>query len=398
MRRPIFLLGFAAALLTVNLCISSGVYRRDALVKRDFSKELELFEDALSIVQKDYVDADKIELKKLIYGALKGMLSDLDPYSQFMEPDEFKELKAETQGEFGGIGVEISIKDGLLTVISPIDGTPAQKAGIKAGDKINSIDGKSTKDMRLDDAVKKLRGRSGTSVKISVIREEENKLLDFTITRSIIKVDSIKEAKIIDDKEKIGYIKLVEFQQRTPADLDSALKKLKVQGAQALILDLRNNPGGLLDAAIEVSERFIPKDEVIVSTKGKLPSQNAVFTSQDKGLCTDIAMIVLVNKGSASGSEIVAGAVQDNKRGLILGEKTFGKGSVQTVMPLKDGSALRLTTAKYYTPNNRIIHDEGIVPDVVMEQEKEIKDGQDSQLLRAVDLLKGIKAYEKISG
>lgn len=442
MRKVTILLWLAVVFLSVCLIIPNVSGQKAVRPPKDYYRELELFANVLSILQSDYVNSEDLEPKKLIYGALEGMVSRLDPYSQFLEPDEYKEIKAETQGEFGGLGVEIAIKDGLLTVVAPIEGTPASKAGIQPGDRVVRIDGKSTKDIKLQEAVKKLRGRPGTNVNITVLREDEKKLIDFALTRALIKVESIKEARIIDEKDKIAYIKLVEFQQRTPVDLDSALAKLKAEGMQSLILDLRNNPGGLLDVAIDVSERFVPKGDVIVSTKGTMPSQNTLFKSRGANQYADVPMIVLVNRGSASASEIVAGAVKDLKRGIILGTRTFGKGSIQTVIPLPDGSALRLTTARYYTPDNKAIHDEGIEPDVVVEQEKLIaqrekdifeeiddlktepeparqqeekpkrkgkskekkielqsenkKQQYDSQLERAVDLLKGIRACKKI--
>lgn len=440
MRKKIFLFSALIVILPLIFGASIGFGQKDTASKNDYYREIEQFANVLSIIQSDYVDADKIEPKKLIYGAMQGMVSSLDNHSQFMEPDEFREMKSETEGEFGGLGIEIAIKDGLLTIVAPIEGTPAAKAGILAGDRMVKIDGKSTRDIKLNEAVKKLRGRPGTSVSITILREEENKLLDFTLTRALIKIDSVKEAKIIDQESKIGYIKLAEFQEKTAIDLDLALAKLKAEGMQALVLDLRNNPGGLLDVSVDVSSRFILKGEVIVSTKGRMNSQDAVFKSQGKDLYIDFPLVVLVNKGSASASEILAGAIQDHHRGIILGTKTFGKGSVQTVIPLRDGSALRLTTAKYYTPNNKTIQGEGIVPDVVVEKEKVMpqkedsifdeieqlkpqqaesrkkppekqtekpketkieglksgkeKEPYDSQLARAADLLKGIKVYK----
>jgi len=403
-------------ILVAGIAVSNGIiYQRDLQVKKDYDKEIEFFKDVISIVQEDYVDPQSIDPKKLIYGALEGMVSQLDPYSQFLEPDDFKDIKVETKGEFGGLGIEITIKDGLLTIVAPIDGTPAAKAGIMPGDRVVKIDGKPTKEIKLQDAVKKLRGRPGSIVKITVLREDEKRLIDFAIARAVIKVESVKNVKIIDEGYKIGYIKLVEFQERTPADLETALAKLKSEGMQALVLDLRNNPGGLLETAIGVAEKFIPKGQLIVSTKGAISAQNMVFKSNGNNLYTVVPMVVLVNKGSASASEIVAGAIQDYRRGLILGTNTFGKGSVQTVIPLVDGSALRLTTARYYTPKNKMIPHDGIKPDVVVEKEEltqkkenageifqdmedqkqEIKkDVYDNQLYRAVDLLKGIKIYK----
>ncbi|MEK6733297.1 MAG: S41 family peptidase [Candidatus Omnitrophota bacterium] len=387
----------------------------------DLYKELELFSDAVSIIRTDYVEEKKS--KELIYGALKGMLSSLDPYSQFMDPDTYNEMKIETEGEFGGIGIEITVKDDLLTIISPIDDTPAYKAGLKAGDKIVKIDGAVTKDLTLVDAVKKLRGKPGTDVNIIVLRESEKKLLEFTITRSIIKIASIKKAEILDSG--IGYIRLAEFQENSPKDLSEALKKLEADNLKGLILDLRNNPGGLLDVAVDVAGKFIEGGKVVVSTKGRVETQNFEFKSKNKNHHLDYPMVVLVNGGSASASEIVAGALQDYKRALIIGTKSFGKGSVQTVVPMSDGSAIRVTTSKYFTPKGRSIHGEGIMPDIVVEyQEPSLKDKEadketalieklmetkektekekqeekkkkefDNQLSRAIDVLKGIVIY-----
>lgn len=327
--------------------------------------ELELFADAVSLIRSDYVD--EVDSKKLIYGALKGMLSSLDDYSSFLEPDELEEIKSETKGEFGGIGIEISLEDGVLTVITPIIGTPAEKAGIKPGDKVVKIDGKITRSITLDDAVKEMRGRPGTRVTLTIWRDKEQKMLEIPIARAIIKIRSIGEAKLVDGK--IGYIKLIEFQEKMALrELDESLKKLESQGMDSLVLDLRYNPGGLLDEAVDVCERFLAKDKVIVSIKSRVPEQNTVFKSSGKFTRRDYPVIVLVNDGSASASEIVAGAIQDNKRGLILGTKTYGKASVQTVMPLADGSGLRLTTAAYLTPSGKLIKGKGIMPDVVVEE------------------------------
>lgn len=371
-----FLILLALLIFAAGIALSGGAQHKASPDK----KELKLFSDALSIIETDYVEPDKIGQKKLVYGALHGMVSQLDPYSQFLEPDEFKGIKAETKGEFGGIGVEVSIRGGILTVVSPLDSTPAAKAGVLAGDKIVRIDEAPTKDMKLHEAVKKLRGRPGTAVKLALLRDDEKKPFDIAIKRAIIKVQSVKDVKIIDQKNKTGYIKIAEFQDNTAGDLDVALAKLKKQGIKALVLDLRNNPGGLLEVAITVAEKFIPADQVICSTKGASPSQNVVFKSEGKGIYTQIPVLVLVNKGSASGSEIVAGAVQDYKRGAVIGTNTFGKGSVQTVVPLSDGSALRLTTAKFYTPKGRPIGQDGIAPDVTVEQ-------TDEQLKKALDIL-----------
>jgi len=392
--------------------------------KDDIYAQVELFADAVSIIRSEYVE--DTEAKKVVYGAMKGMLASLDDFSSFLEPDEYKEIKVETKGEFGGLGVEIGMRDGIITVIAPISGTPAETAGIKAGDKIVKINGEITKSLTLNDAVKKMRGSPNTMITLTLWRESEQKVFDVQIKRAIIKIRSIKKAVLIEDK--IGYVKLAEFQENTPRDLDEEFKKLLAQGMDSLILDLRNNPGGLLDVSIDVAERFLPKDTVIVSTKSRTPEQNIVFKAKGKMACPDCPIVVLVNGGSASASEIVAGAIQDNKRGIILGTKTFGKASVQTVIPLNDGSALRLTTALYYTPSGKMIRNQGIIPDVVVEREEaaqkppekkvniferlesekkekpktepapqgiEEKVELDNQLSRAIDLVKGLKIYRE---
>ena len=427
--RRIYKISLVIVLFLMIASLAVGGHEKEAkdkakAPKSDLYGELELFADAISLIRSDYVD--EIDSKKLIYGAMKGMLSNLDDYSQFMEPDEFEEVKSETKGEFGGVGTEISLKDGILTVVTPLVGTPAETAGIKPGDKIVKIDGKITKNITLNEAVKEMRGKPGTMVTLAIWREKDQKILDIPIRRAIIKIKSIKDAKLIDGK--IGYIKLVEFQENTARELDEAIKKLASQGMDSLILDIRYNPGGLLDGALDVSERFLPKDKTIVSIKSRTPAQNAQFKSSGRFVHTNYPIIVLVNEGSASASEIVAGAIQDNKRGLILGAKTYGKASVQTVIPLKDGSALRLTTAAYLTPSGKLIKNQGIMPDVVVEaletkdEKKEeieevfekitVKKGEnkqtsakelsnkeklekDNQLNAAVNLIKAIKIYKQ---
>jgi carboxyl-terminal processing protease len=381
-------------------------------------KELELFEHSLAIVRSDYVEEP--DAQKLIYGAIKGMLSTLDPYSQFMDPDSYNELKVDTEGEFGGLGIEITIKDELLTIISPIDGTPAQQAGLLPGDRIVKIDGELTRGITLLEAVKKLRGRPATRVTLTILREKDNKVLDVPMDRAIIKIESVREAKVLDGT--IGYIRLSDFREQTVQDLTAALEQLKLDGMDSLILDLRNNPGGLLDVAVSVSQLFLNRGQLVVTTKGRLRNQNMEFRARTDGLVNGIPLVVLINEGSASASEIVAGAIQDDRHGIIMGTKSHGKASVQTIFPLKDGSALRLTTSKYFTPSGRSIHGEGITPDVPVPFEplpqdakpdqakaifEQLETGEaapegeppqpeakrDNQLARAVDLLKGIKAY-----
>ena len=342
---------------------------------RELYKQIQMFSDSITIIGNDYVKP--INVKDLVYGAIKGMMNTLDGYSQFLDPESFKEIREETKGEFGGIGIEIGVREGVLTVIAPIEGTPAYEAGLESDDKIVKIDGEITREMTLDDAVKKLRGEVGEKVTITVIREDEDKMLDFTMTRAIIKLESIKEAKII--KDNIAYVRLVEFQERTARDLRKEIKRLVKKGAKSLILDLRNNPGGLLESSVQVSDIFLEPKKLIVYTEGRDPDEKMEFYSKKRPDFKDLDMVVLVNKGSASASEILAGALKDNKRALIVGVDTFGKGSVQTVIPLKDKSALRLTTAAYYTPNGNNLMDKGIEPDIYVKRIREPKKDEDKK-------------------
>jgi carboxyl-terminal processing protease len=423
MRRKL-IIGIVSVLAVVGVC-SLGLSEIDKKKNKsgDLYRQVELLSNTLAIIQSDYVE--ETNFKDLIYGALKGMMASLDPYSQFMDPDTYNELKADTEGKFGGLGIEISIKDGVLTVITPIEDTPAWKAGIKPNDKIVKINSEVTRDMSLTDAVKKLRGKPGEPVTIIILRESEKRLIEFKIIRDIIKIKDIKEARILEDG--IGYVRLIEFRENSPKELQGVLDNLKKSGMSALILDLRNNPGGLLDVAVEITEKFIEPGKIIVYTKGRKSSQNLEFISRANQPILDLPMAVLINEGSASGSEIVAGALQDYKRAIILGVKSYGKGSVQTVVPLGDGSALRLTTSKYFTPLGKVIHGKGVVPDIEVPQgridlsakaddqrqkadeifeeveQKETKKAEDktqdyksdNQLMRAVDVLKAIRILKK---
>ncbi|MCX5698728.1 MAG: S41 family peptidase [Candidatus Omnitrophica bacterium] len=400
-------------------------------------KQVEIFSDTLAIIQKEYVFDTKT--KDLIYGALKGMLASLDAHSQFLDPETYEELKVDTQGKFGGLGIEITIKDGLLTVITPIEDTPAWKAGVKANDRIVKINDTLTREMPLTDAVKKMRGEPGGIVNLTILRDTEKKLLDFKITREIIKITDIKYARILE--EGIGYIRISEFRENTFLELNNALGILSKQGMKALILDLRNNPGGLLDAAVKVTGKFLRPNKLIAYTKGR-PRKDAAhprerqndqdleFFSEAKNTNLELPLVILINEGSASGSEIVAGALQDYKRAIIIGKKSFGKGSVQTVIPLEDGSALRLTTSHYFTPSGKIIQGKGVTPDILAEEKKKDLDSKidepeskkpdeifdeiqndreknkpakdafnyktDMQLMRAVDALKVIQIYKQV--
>jgi carboxyl-terminal processing protease len=366
-------------------------------------EQLRLFTEVLSIVQNQYVD--ETQPKDLIYSAIKGTLRGLDPHSSFLDPESYREMQVETSGSFGGLGIEITLRDDILTVVSPIDGTPAHRAGLLAGDRIVKIDGLSTKDMQLADAVKKMRGKPGTKVTISVVREGWTEPKDFDIQREQIRVQSVRSQ---DLGGGIEYVKLRQFQEQTAHDLDQTLEKFDKGGMKALVLDLRNNPGGLLTSAVEVTEKFIEDGKLVVYTEGRVRNQNMRFSAHAKKAYSAIPMVVLVNQGSASASEIVAGALQDYGRAIVVGTQTFGKGSVQTIIPLSDGSGLRLTTAKYFTPKGRSIHGKGITPDIVVEIPKdpsgkpptppldpaeELK--KDIQLQRGLDVIKTMRIIEQ---
>jgi carboxyl-terminal processing protease len=382
----------AVLTMVIFVFVSLAISGVDKKKNDDLYRQVELFSDTLAIVQTDYVD--EVKPKDLIYGALKGMISSLDPHSQFMDPETYNELKVDTEGKFGGVGIEITIKDGLLTVVTPIEDTPAWKAGLKANDRIVKINNELTRDMTLPEAVKRMRGKPGEIVNLTILRESEKKILEFKIVRGIIKVRDIKEARILEDG--IGYIRLVEFSENTAQDISSALENLSKANMNAFILDLRNNPGGLLDMAVKVGEKFIEKGKLIVYTKGRKPSQNLQFLSRCSQPILSIPMVVLINEGSASGSEIVAAALQDYKRAIIVGTKSFGKGSVQTVIPLNDGSALRLTTSKYFTPLGKEIHGKGVIPDIIVEEGKiEVVDKDELKVERTQDVFEEIEKKEK---
>jgi len=325
-------------------------------------EELKTFSEVLTQVQKSYVDETKV--KDLVQGAIRGMLSTLDPHSAYMTADMYKEMQVETKGEFGGVGIQIGVKENRLAVIAPIEGTPAHRAGVKAGDFITKVNDETTKDLTLMDAVQKMRGPKGSKVNLTIQREGVPEALQFTLVRDTIKIESVK-SKVLDN---IGYVRLTQFQESTGRDLSKVLKQFKEQKLQSTILDLRNNPGGLLTSAVEVSEQFLPSGKLVVYTKGR-ESKKDEWVSKGKDQMDDSPMIILVNEGSASASEIVAGALQDYGRAVIVGTTSFGKGSVQTILPLGDGSGLRLTTAKYYTPKGRSIQSTGITPDIVVKSQ-----------------------------
>ncbi|MHB1397583.1 MAG: S41 family peptidase [Trichloromonadaceae bacterium] len=345
-------------------------------------EELQLFTDVLAIVRRSYVE--EVPMKDLVYGAINGMLAALDPHSSFMPPDVYKEMKIDTRGEFGGLGIEITIRDGALTIVSPIEDTPAFRAGLQAGDQILKIEDKLTKDMSIMDAVKLMRGPKGAKITITVFREGFEKPKEFILEREIIKIQSVKGKTL---EEGYGYLRITQFQERTGDDLLRVLKTLNDanQGQlKGLILDLRNNPGGLLDQAVSVSDAFL-RQGLIVYTDGREEGSRMEFPAHDQGNEPAYPLVVLVNGGSASAAEIVAGALQDHGRAVILGTQSFGKGSVQTILPLSDHSGLRLTTARYFTPLGTSIQAKGITPDIVVEQ-LELQASKEGQSFREKDL------------
>ena len=378
----------------------------DKSSKNNYEK-LKAFSEILSLIESNYVE--EVDSEQLIDGAISGMVKSLDPHSSYLPPKSYKDMLVDTSGKFGGLGIEISMRKGILTVISPIEDTPAFKAGIEAGDKIIKIEDESTLDMTLTDAVSRLRGKTGSPITITIFRESLEAPKEFTIVRAIIKVRSVIK-KVYPNN--IGYVKIRSFSKSTSSDLDAALAEFERKGVSKLILDVRNNPGGLLNQAVEVSDRFLKKENLIVYTKGRTSEQNMRFTTHDKDNRATYPMIVLVNGGSASASEIVAGALQDLGRAIILGTTTFGKGSVQTIIPLSDGSALRLTTARYYTPSGRIIQENGIEPDITVEMPlaSELKAAEEAaekknpekeklrRFLREKDLKKHLKGKRSFDG
>jgi carboxyl-terminal processing protease len=425
--------GIVVVVTLLAVVFGFGAHRMSSAEGGNDYESIELFTDVLAIVKKSYVE--EVDTKKLVYGAINGMLGSLDPHSSFMPPDQYKEMKIDTKGTFGGLGIEITLKDGILTVISPIEDTPAFKAGIKAGDQIIKIDDKFTKDLSINDAVKRMRGPKGTAVTITVVREGFDKPKDFVLTRDIIQVKSVK-FRTLDNG--YGYVRVAQFQEKTDEDLGKALKTLAADNGgslKGLILDLRNDPGGLLDQAVRVADHFVEEGKLIVYTEGREKDAKMKFSATQGKKEPSYPMVVLINGGSASASEIVAGALQDHKRAIIMGTQSFGKGSVQTIIPLSDDSGLRLTTARYYTPSGRSIQAKGIVPDITVERTdlpaverregmhlrekdlenhfeadgKETADGKksekpappksddllksDFQVVRALDLLKGLEIF-----
>lgn len=377
------------ALLLSLLCFSALAATPDADVKSDTTyRQLELFARVLSYVQNNYVEP--VDDQQLIFGAIKGMLDTLDPHTQFMPPDVFKELKIDTSGEFGGLGIEIARKNENLVVVSPIDDTPAQRAGVRPGDQILKIDEEPTRAMELARAIQKMRGPAGKKVVLTIMRDGFSAPREFAIVRDHIRIASVEGALF----GGVGHIKVKNFQEHTDTSLARELERLRALNGnkelRGLVLDLRNNPGGLLEQAVNISDRFLPGGLGIVSTRGRAGSQPTEQKSRDRDTEHNYPIVVLVNTGSASASEIVAGALQDNHRATILGTPTFGKGSVQTIIEMEDGSGLKLTIARYYTPSGRSIQEKGILPDFVV---PEVEGGQVAKTdqLREKDLKRHFK-------
>ena len=405
-----------ALLLAGNLVIGARLQSQAGAAEDRAAgyENIALFTRVLEQVREQYVEPGKTAYQDLIYGALRGMLQSLDPHSQFLDPDMYKEMKDDTAGEFGGLGIVIGVKDGVLTVVAPMEDTPGFRAGLLPGDKIIEIDGQGTEALTLSEAIKKLRGAPGTKVSLRVLRPKTQEIQKLDLVRARINVPSVKDAEILESG--IGYVRLLQFNERTAGALQEELKKLSGEGMKALVLDLRNNPGGLLTSAIDVAEKFVPRGEMIVFTQGRSGKPQQTFRAKGRQHYTEMPMVILVNGGSASAAEIVAGALKDHRRAILVGEKTFGKGSVQSVVQLDDGSAIRLTTAYYYTPSKRVIHEQGIEPDILIPMppedwrklllkrsrpenaepeagEEAADDIVDVQLQRALDVLKGVMIF-----
>jgi len=430
-----FLYGILTVALSLYVVAGARVFRLSAADETDDAyQQLELFSRVLERVRRDYVDGEKLTYRDLVQGALKGMLSTLDPHSEFMDTSKYEDLKQDTEGTYGGVGLQVQSKDGALVVIAPMEDTPAFEAGLLPQDRIIKIDGKTTERMNQGDAVTTLRGESGSKVTLTVQRGSQAEPWDVVLTRAAIRVYSVKdinnrrEFPVGDDK--VGYVRLTQFAEHTAEELEEALKLLESRGVESLVMDLRGNPGGLLDQAVAVCEKFLDRNQPIVSTEGRNTASNTQRRSFGRGRIRKFPMVILVNGGSASAAEIVSGCLQDLKRAVLVGEQTFGKGSVQSILPLQDGSALRLTTAKYYTPSHRVIHENGLVPDIIvpLSEDEEaaiqlrripggsatleealkpfesarrdvlrelVTQNRDPQLERAVDLLKGVNLFSK---
>ncbi len=411
------MLGVALTLLAARLSQAWSLFPN-----RSVERSASYFHDVLKLVNENYVDAKLADPGDLTHAALRGMIDSLDPHSEFLEAKDYNDLEDEMNGDFGGIGVQIDMLKGRVIVVAPIAGTPGSRAGIMHGDQIMRVDGRPLDQLNMDDVVALLRGKPKTKVTLSLYRASTQKNFDVTIIREVIKVDSVRDVRLLPGN--IGYLQLTEFSDNTADEFDKALEKLvRDDGATSLIIDLRDNPGGLLDAAVGVANPFFKKGELIVSTRGRNPSDNDEYRAEGDGDPLTLPIAVLINAGSASAAEIVAGALKDTGRAVIVGERSFGKGSVQSIFQLRGGEGLRLTTARYYTPSGVTIHEHGIEPQVevvlsadedekirLQDERDDITDPQafkerfgftpieDRQLQAAIDVLRGVEAFDAHGG
>ena len=422
-RRLVF--GLVSAALLLNLAVGAKIYLGTPRAKEDDTAQIsqEIFSDALQKIRNEYVDGKDLTYHQLVYAALRGMMGKLDPHSEFLDADSFQELQDDTEGQFGGLGLVVVLREGHVTVVAPMEDTPGFRAGILTGDRIIKVEGKSVEKQSLTDVVKQLRGEPDSQVHLTVERPSTGVIKTYNLTRAVIQMDMVKDIngqkKFPLSENKIGYLRITQFGEKTAAELAAALQKLQGQGMQALIVDLRWNPGGLLEQAVEVCQKFLPRGQLVVSTEGRHTLEK-YFAKGSGDELKGMPMVVLANLGSASAAEIVTGCLQDLHRAVVLGEKTFGKGSVQTIFPLGDNSALKLTVAKYYTPSHKVIHQHGITPDIFvpMSDEEEaalilkrtpggvealndhdrdrVAAFRDSQVDRAEDLLKGLLIYNTL--
>lgn len=415
------ILGLVTTLLLAHLALGLRVYVSEAgaAERDDAYPQLALFSRVLQLIKKDYVDGAGLSYKDLVTAAVRGMLDSLDPHSEFLEPRRYDELRDDTEGEFGGLGVTISPQGGNITIVDVVEDTPGERAGLLAGDQVVAVEGEPVKGWTVSDVVGRLRGKPGTEVRMSTLRPSSNETREHTLVRAVIPVFTIRD---LEGRRKfplleggIGYVQISQFGEKTAGELEAALEKMLAAGMKGLVMDLRDNPGGLLDAAVKVCDKFAARNQLVVSTEGRNGAQQAVFKATGRGRYQKLRVAILVNGGSASASEIVAGCLQDLKRARVFGEQSFGKGSVQSILPLQDGSALRLTTAKYYTPSHKVIHEHGITPDSIVpmtdEEERDIllrrqpgavetldpatrervKSAKDHPLERALDYLRGMQ-------